>query len=1850
MQYSKYLLALLMLTQSVGLYAQSFSGQSAERKINGAETVRYGTKTELPEFVAFRTDAQFTANKFPAWAKKAFELDDKLTFNRTEAKTDRLGFEHHRYEITQNGYAVFGAFIYAHIKNDEVVSVNGKLPKQLPVRSVAISESAALDAAKAIIGAETYKWELAGEEDHLKWETGHEHATYFPKGKLVYINPNFDFKQTNNFRLAYMFDVYAHQPVGRYEVFVDAETGEVLFKNDRICSADTPGTAETGHSGTQSIITDSFNGGYRLRENGRGNGIRTFDLNEGTTYGNAVDFTDSDNYWNNVNGNLDQYATDAHWGAEMTYDYYLNEHGRNSIDDANMQINSYVHYDNGYFNAFWDGQRMTYGDGNNSPLTALDICGHEMTHGVTDFSANLIYQDEYGALNESFSDIFGATVEYVANPSSGDWLMGEDVGTLRSMNNPNAYGDPDTYGGTNWYTGTNDNGGVHINSGVQNKWFVILTDGESGTNDLGDAYNVTGIGLSEAAAIAYRTLTVYLGPTSEYADARFYSIQAATDLFGGCSPQVIATTNAWYAVGVGDEFDATVISDFAASITSNCEAPITVDFTNFSANGANYTWDFGDGSTSSALNPSHTYTTNGVYTVSLSVDGGNCGTDDLVIPNYISIDPNNPCIALMPDDGSQTLTWCTGTLYDDGGPNNNYMDDNSVVTTISPAGATSVTLNFSSFAFESGYDYLYIYDGPNTVSPLLGQYDGFNLPNGGTITSSGGDITIRQYSDVYVNESGFALTWECTQPNSPPTANFSSSAQVTCNGEVSFTDQSINGATSWSWDFGDGNTSTDQNPTHTYQNEGTYTVTLTATNGFGSDAVSYNNLIVVDRPDGPPAVGAFSCSSGSLSLSATGDGTIRWYDQSTGGTQVGTGNSYNTPNINSTTTYYVEDEVAASTYNIGPSDNSFGGGGSFNGTQHLIFDAYEAFTLKTVKVYANGGGNRTIELRNSNGTVLQTATVNIPNGTQVVTLNFDVQPGTDYQLGTLANADLYRNNTGPSYPYTVANVASITNSSAGTEYYYSFYDWEIETPGCTTERTAVVAEVAAAPTAQNASRCGTGSVSLSASGSGDLNWYDAPSGGNLVNTGANFNTPSLNNTTSYYVESEIAPAPLSGGPADNNFGTGSNFNNVQSLLFDCYEQVTLVSVRVYAQGAGNRTIELRDNSGTVIESTTVNIPDGESVVPLNFTLPVGTDLQLGTSAGPNLYRNNSGPSYPYDIPGVLSITSSTAGNEFYYFFYDWVVQQDGCTTSRTEVIANVDPTPTVSISGNTTICEGESVQLTTSATDADSYLWSTNETTADISVSPTEQTTYTITASNNCGNATDEITIDVNALPTLTASADVEICAGESIQLTSLSDESVEWQPSGETTNDITVSPTESTTYTVSAENNCGSVSEDIEVTVNPLPTADASSDLEICAGETATLIASGGDNYYWNTGETTSSIDVEPTETTLYQVEVTDANGCSDSDNVEVVVNDLPTADAGQDQTICAGETATLTASGGGDYLWDNQETTESIQVTPTESTTYEVTVTDGNNCSASDEIEVVVNPLPTADAGSDFEICAGESATLNASGGDNYSWNTGETTSSIDVEPTETTAYQVEVTDANGCSDSDEVEVVVNDLPTADAGQDQTICAGETATLMASGGGDYLWDNQETTESILVTPTESTTYEVTVTDGNNCSASDEVEVLVNPLPDQPEISVNGSALESTPGESYQWYLNGVPIGNATDATYEPTEAGDYTVEVFDENGCSSVSEPYTWITVGIAEREIELEIYPVPFSNELTIRSSEVIDQVTVLDASSRVILTDEPAATSTLVSGSNWAKGVYVIDLLIGDSLIKKRVIKN
>ncbi|RZK96097.1 MAG: M4 family peptidase, partial [Hymenobacter sp.] len=341
-------------------------------------------------------------------------------------------------------------------------------------------------------------------------------------------------------------------------------------------------TFATAYSGSRSLATETATGGYHLREYTRGNGIETYNCKKGSSYTAATDFTDADNNWTAAeynNANFDNVAGDAHFGAQATYDYWKGVHARNSYDNAGAKIKSYVHFDDtpgdgkGFENAYWDGAEMTYGDGASTfkPLTALDVCGHEIGHAVCEKTANLTYANESGAMNEGLSDIWGASVEKYTCDNLGltksTWDIGEDImkagGALRSMSNPNLYGQPALYKGKYWAATTsapsnaNDQGGVHTNSGVLNYWFYLISVGKSGTNEVGNAYSVGALGLSAAAKITFRMESVYMTASSTYAQARTYSIQAATDLYGAGSTQVQAVTNAWYAVGVGAAYGGT---------------------------------------------------------------------------------------------------------------------------------------------------------------------------------------------------------------------------------------------------------------------------------------------------------------------------------------------------------------------------------------------------------------------------------------------------------------------------------------------------------------------------------------------------------------------------------------------------------------------------------------------------------------------------------------------------------------------------------------------------------------------------------------------------------------------------------------------------------------------------------------------------------------------------------------------------------------------------------------------------------------------------------------------------------------------------------------------------------------------------------------------------------------------------------------------------------------------------------------------------------------------------------------------------------------------------------------------
>ncbi|MFI5528258.1 M4 family metallopeptidase [Kitasatospora sp. NPDC051853] len=348
----------------------------------------------------------------------------------------------------------------------------------------------------------------------------------------------------------------------RTHVVTDAQSGEVIGKFEGIHK----GTGNGVFVGNVTIGTSMSGSNYQLKDPTRGN-MYTTNMNNGTS-GNGTLFSKagSDAWGNGLASNKESAAVDAHFGAGATWDYYKNTFGRNGIRNDGVGAFSRVHYGSNYVNAFWDDSCfcMTYGDGsgNNAPLTALDVAGHEMTHGVTSNTANLNYSGESGGLNEATSDIFGTMVEFAANLPADvpDYLIGEEI-NINGDGTPLRYMDKPSKDGSSkdaWYSGI---GGidVHYSSGPANHFFYLLSEGSGAKVINGVSYNsptsnnvtVTGIGRDKAAAIWYKALTAYMTSTTNYAQARTATENAAKDLYGAGSAEVIAVGTAWAGVNVG---------------------------------------------------------------------------------------------------------------------------------------------------------------------------------------------------------------------------------------------------------------------------------------------------------------------------------------------------------------------------------------------------------------------------------------------------------------------------------------------------------------------------------------------------------------------------------------------------------------------------------------------------------------------------------------------------------------------------------------------------------------------------------------------------------------------------------------------------------------------------------------------------------------------------------------------------------------------------------------------------------------------------------------------------------------------------------------------------------------------------------------------------------------------------------------------------------------------------------------------------------------------------------------------------------------------------------------------------
>lgn len=547
-------LSTAMLVGSIPV--SSVFAQPADTKVvNSVQASKeWNKKASVPLFVKERFAEKFSSSTSTEALNYLKKNEGKTGINNPDknlkvksVQKDRLGMTHVRFNQAVNGVNVEGSEVVVHFtEKNEVVSVNGRVNQT--IAEDAVDTAASLSSDTALKTA-------------LSSVNAPEELTYEPTTELVVL----PFEGENYTAYKVNVNFMGDEP-GNWFVFVDANTGKVIDQYNGLMHADEMKTQKGAGKGVHGEHRELHitqvkepNAGtkFALADYSHENlgGIVTYDAKNDNTSSNDTVYVGNSAAFIGV---YDRALVDAHYNSEKVYEYYLNEHGRNSLDGEGMAIISRVHYGNNYNNASWNGRWMTYGDGDGVFMTSLsaglDVAAHEMTHGVITHSANLVYRNQSGALNESFADVFGALVD------DSDWEMGEDimapaakadgVTVLRSLSNPNsvvvsneqrrAYS---TNGGVypdhmdefyNMPTSV-DGGGVHVNSSITNHAAYLIGQ-EIGREKLGQIY--------------YRALTVYLTPNSDFSDARQAIVQSAIDLYGEGSEEVAAANAGFDAVGI----------------------------------------------------------------------------------------------------------------------------------------------------------------------------------------------------------------------------------------------------------------------------------------------------------------------------------------------------------------------------------------------------------------------------------------------------------------------------------------------------------------------------------------------------------------------------------------------------------------------------------------------------------------------------------------------------------------------------------------------------------------------------------------------------------------------------------------------------------------------------------------------------------------------------------------------------------------------------------------------------------------------------------------------------------------------------------------------------------------------------------------------------------------------------------------------------------------------------------------------------------------------------------------------------------------------------------------------------
>ncbi len=761
----------------------------------------------------------------------------------------------------------------------------------------------------------------------------------------------------------------------------------------------------------------------------------------------------------------------------------------------------------------------------------------------------------------------------------------------------------------------------------------------------------------------------------------------------------------------------------------------------------------------------------------------------------------------------------------------------------------------------------------------------------------------------------------------------------------------------------------------------------------------------------------------------------------------------------------------------------------------------------------------------------------------------------------------------------------------------------------------------------SSSLCNNSNIELTATG-GSYLWNTSETTDKITISEAGTYTVTVTNDNgcTQVIEHIVTNSPnlsptISANPDVICTGESTVLTATGGTIFEWSTEATTQEITV---DAGNYSVTVTDENGCS-GSTDINIMEisFDFEISGDLSLCSGTEGQLSASDGAQWNWSNGQSTQTINITesGTYSVTATSS---------------DGCTATQTVTVeqGSIEGVEITSNNGNI-ICMGQSAISLTANPPAMTYNWSNGATTQSIDVTNPGEYAVTVTNQDGCSGQSTFVIEGSNF--SVDIEGDLSIC--ESSMLTATDGETWIWS-TGATTQSITI--TEPGDYTVEATDKGCLSSKTVTVVEGESLSPEIASE-EVSCNEVALTVVQDYENYSWSNGATSQQITV--TTSGVYTVTVTNASGCTGINEIEVQIEGINAQIDGASK-FCRNTSTTLTATGGNSYLWNTEETTSTIEVS--NPGIYIVTVTDENGCSG--VADFVVEYFPNTEVvitTNDVLLCEGNTVNLSTSG-ESFIWNTGAETENIDV--TESGVYSVIVTDENGCTNENEIEITFNPLPqgTIVSSNGFEICPGTSTTLSIESeqevGVTWYLSNENLGNTSEIETDNAGTYTAEITMNGCPNETESVELtLFDPI--VPVITEEGNTLSSTSATSYQWFFNDIEIGDQSGQTMIPIISGDYYVVTVDENGCKSQSNTIAVVISSLNDIEwiSNTKLYPNPTDNNINLFIESTLKQnvnIQIKNILGQTFLQDEIVI---LASGNNfkfntstYPSGMYFLEI--------------